>query len=113
MLCLLDTIVTGHEEGEISVYHDISHWLKEASTCDGKPSFSPTVSILHWHAHIGTVMQFRILFICAVTCLVPSPEGSLLFSGGVEGCLVVWQMSTGYKTFMPRFGSPLLQLASR
>lgn len=30
------------------------------------------------------------------------------FPGGREGVLVVWQLDTGKKKFLPRIGSPLL-----
>lgn len=30
------------------------------------------------------------------------------FLGGKEGVLVVWQLDTGKKKFLPRIGSPLL-----
>ena len=61
---MIDMLITGHEEGEISVYHDISHWLKAAASApDGKPLFSPTVSVLHWHAHIGLSLTHHILFL--------------------------------------------------
>lgn len=32
------------------------------------------------------------------------------YPGGVEGVLVVWQLDTGKKKFLPRIGSPLLYL---
>lgn len=34
----------------------------------------------------------------------------LWYPGGVEGVLVVWQLDTGKKKFLPRIGSPLLYL---
>lgn len=52
-------------------------------------------STWHWHPH-------------EVNCLVFSSDGAYIYSGGREGVLVVWQIDTGKKKFLPRIGSPLL-----
>ncbi|KAI3456714.1 hypothetical protein Pfo_013377 [Paulownia fortunei] len=49
----------------------------------------------HWHS-----AQVNVLFF--------SSDGAYLYSGGREGVLVVWQLDTGKKKFLPRIGSPLL-----
>uniref|UniRef100_A0A2P2KGZ9 Uncharacterized protein MANES_06G023100 n=1 Tax=Rhizophora mucronata TaxID=61149 RepID=A0A2P2KGZ9_RHIMU len=49
----------------------------------------------HWHPAEVNVLSF-------------SSDGAYLFSGGKEGVLVVWQLDTGKKKFLPRIGSPLL-----
>ncbi|KAJ9162883.1 hypothetical protein P3X46_022623 [Hevea brasiliensis] len=49
----------------------------------------------HWHA-------------AEVNTLFFSSDGAYLYSGGKEGVLVVWQLDTGKKKFLPRIGSPLL-----
>ncbi|WCJ37640.1 Transducin/WD40 repeat-like superfamily protein [Euphorbia peplus] len=49
----------------------------------------------HWHPAKVNVLSF-------------SSDGSYLYSGGKEGVLVVWQLDTGNKKFLPRIGSPLL-----
>ncbi|KAL3820938.1 hypothetical protein ACJIZ3_006843 [Penstemon smallii] len=49
----------------------------------------------HWHS-----AQVNVLFF--------SSDGAYLYSGGREGVLVVWQLETGKKKFLPRIGSPLL-----
>uniref|UniRef100_A0A6M2EM34 WD repeat-containing protein 75 second beta-propeller domain-containing protein n=1 Tax=Populus davidiana TaxID=266767 RepID=A0A6M2EM34_9ROSI len=49
----------------------------------------------HWHSAEVNVMFF-------------SSDGAYLYSGGKEGVLVVWQLDTGRKKFLPRIGSPLL-----
>ena len=59
---------------------------------------TPTTTTLHWHAH-------------AVTALALSPDGRYLFSGGEEGVLVIWQLATGIKAFVPRLGAPITFLA--
>ncbi|KAK2646120.1 hypothetical protein Ddye_021315 [Dipteronia dyeriana] len=49
----------------------------------------------HWHSSEVNVLFF-------------SSDGAYLYSGGKEGVLVVWQLNTGRKKFLPRIGSPLL-----
>ncbi|KAM7495713.1 hypothetical protein LguiB_030322 [Lonicera macranthoides] len=50
-----------------------------------------------WHWHSSEVM---ILFF--------SSDGAYMYSGGREAVLVVWQLDTGKKKFLPRIGAPLL-----
>ncbi|XVE71837.1 hypothetical protein DITRI_Ditri10aG0183600 [Diplodiscus trichospermus] len=52
-------------------------------------------STWHWHPAEVNVLSF-------------SSDGAYLYSGGKEGVLVVWQIDTGKKIFLPRIGSPLL-----
>ncbi|XP_012075113.1 WD repeat-containing protein 75 isoform X2 [Jatropha curcas] len=49
----------------------------------------------HWHSAEVNFLYF-------------SSDGAYLYSGGKEGVLVVWQLDTGKKKFLPRIGSPLL-----
>ncbi|XP_050217951.1 uncharacterized protein LOC126668808 [Mercurialis annua] len=49
----------------------------------------------HWHPSEVKTLSF-------------SSDGAYLYSGGKEGVLVVWQLDTGKKKFLPRVGSPLL-----
>ncbi|XP_058196947.1 uncharacterized protein LOC131312935 isoform X1 [Rhododendron vialii] len=48
----------------------------------------------HWHS-------------AEVKLLLFSSDGAYLYSGGKEGVLVVWQLDTGKKKFLPRIGSAL------
>ncbi|KAK9119657.1 hypothetical protein Scep_017750 [Stephania cephalantha] len=52
-------------------------------------------STWHWHPTEVKVLRF-------------SSDGAYLYSGAREGVLVVWQLETGNKKFLPRIGSPLL-----
>ncbi|XP_052178617.1 uncharacterized protein LOC127792219 isoform X2 [Diospyros lotus] len=52
-------------------------------------------STWHWHS-------------AGVKLLLFSSDGAYLYSGGREGVLVVWQLDTGKKKFLPRIGSPIL-----
>jgi NET1-associated nuclear protein 1 (U3 small nucleolar RNA-associated protein 17) len=49
---------------------------------------------LHWHAH-------------AVSSLAFTTNGAYLLSGGEEAVLVIWQLNTGKKEFVPRVGAPI------
>lgn len=48
----------------------------------------------HWHAHAVSSLKF-------------TPNGAYLLSGGEEGVLVIWQLDTGKKEFIPRLGAPI------
>nr|KYP57483.1 WD repeat-containing protein 75 [Cajanus cajan] len=52
-------------------------------------------STWHWHPSGVRLLSF-------------SSDGAYLYSGGKEGVLVLWQLDTGKKNFLPRIGSPLL-----
>nr|XP_025607158.1 WD repeat-containing protein 75 isoform X3 [Arachis hypogaea] len=52
-------------------------------------------SAWHWHSAGVCLLSF-------------SPDGAYLYSGGKEGVLVLWQLDSGKKKFLPRIGSPLL-----
>ncbi|KAK1362452.1 WD repeat-containing protein 75 [Heracleum sosnowskyi] len=54
---------------------------------------------LHWHS-----AEVKVLFF--------SSDGEYLFSGGKEGVLMVWQLDTGKRKFLPRIGSSLLYYTS-
>ncbi|KAL3508279.1 hypothetical protein ACH5RR_027680 [Cinchona calisaya] len=52
-------------------------------------------TVWHWHSAGVNVLFF-------------STDGAYLYSGGKEGVLVLWQLDTGKKKFLPRIGSPLI-----
>ncbi|KAJ7546518.1 hypothetical protein O6H91_08G042600 [Diphasiastrum complanatum] len=53
----------------------------------------------HWHAH-------------AIRSLTFTADGTHLLSGGMEAVLVIWQLDSGKREFLPRLGAPLLHIAS-
>jgi NET1-associated nuclear protein 1 (U3 small nucleolar RNA-associated protein 17) len=53
---------------------------------------------LHWHAH-------------AVSSLAFTPNGAYLLSGGEEAVLVIWQIHSGKKEFVPRVGAPIQSIS--
>jgi NET1-associated nuclear protein 1 (U3 small nucleolar RNA-associated protein 17) len=52
----------------------------------------------HWHAH-------------AVSSLAFTSNGAYLLSGGEEAVLVIWQLHTGKKEFVPRVGAPITTIS--
>lgn len=53
---------------------------------------------LHWHAH-------------AVSSIAFTTNGAYLLSGGEEAVLVIWQLHTGKKEFIPRVGAPIAHIS--
>ncbi|KAI9029365.1 WD40-repeat-containing domain protein [Hyaloraphidium curvatum] len=58
---------------------------------DGK---TPLVTTLHWHAHRVGALRF-------------TTDGDQLLSGGEEAVLIVWQLQTRQKSFLPRIGGEI------
>ncbi|KAF9187055.1 WD repeat-containing protein 75 [Haplosporangium sp. Z 767] len=76
-------IATGSETGRITLWY-----------CFGKNVDRPVTTTMHWHAHQVTAIAF-------------SADGTYLLSGGEEAVLVIWQLQTGHKQFLPRLGSEI------
>eukprot|EP01038_Epipyxis_sp_PR26KG_P009546 gene9546-12857_t len=98
-----DNIIGGHDNGEIVIWHGVSKLILDSiHQGNGKENedycIRPISTILHWHAH-------------AVTSLTISNDGLNFFSGGEEGVLVIWNISSQSKTFVPRLGAPISQIA--
>uniref|UniRef100_A0A7S4E0P5 WD repeat-containing protein 75 second beta-propeller domain-containing protein n=1 Tax=Lotharella globosa TaxID=91324 RepID=A0A7S4E0P5_9EUKA len=72
-------IATGNNKGRITIWYNVTG--KDFAT-----------SSLHWHAHPVHAIAF-------------SSDGSYMFSGGEEAVLVIWQLETKAKQFLPRLGS--------
>jgi len=94
-------IVTGHEKGEICVWHDVPQWVKAAAALgDNMENLpAPVFTTLHWHAH-------------AVQAVGLSFDGQYIYSGGEEAVLVVWQVSTNIKAFVPRLGGAITHIGT-
>ncbi|CAA7265897.1 unnamed protein product [Cyclocybe aegerita] len=82
---------TGDEKGVIRIWYCLNDSL--AVNVRGVEKRTQTRA-LHWHAH-------------AVSSLTFSPNGAYLLSGGEESVLVIWQLHTGKKEFVPRVGAPI------
>ena len=86
-----DYFATGDVKGNIRIWYCLNRDLPVNAT--GVEKKSDTTS-LHWHAH-------------AVSSLTFTSNGAYLLSGGEEAVLVVWQLRTGRKEFVPRVGAPI------
>lgn len=82
------------DEESLNTLRAASEKLKDAGK--GKTNIVPSaaMSVLHWHAH-------------AVSSLAFTPNGAYLLSGGEEAVLVVWQIESRHKEFVPRIGAPI------
>lgn len=86
---------TGDEKGNIRLWYCL-HENIAAPKADVEKR-APTTT-LHWHAH-------------AVSALAFTPNGAYLLSGGEESVLVIWQIHSGKREFVPRVGAPIQSMA--
>ena len=82
---------TGDEKGTIRLWYCLNDRI--ALNAVGVEKKAQTTT-LHWHAHSVSSLSF-------------TPNGAYLLSGGEEAVLVVWQLHTGKKEFVPRVGAPI------
>jgi NET1-associated nuclear protein 1 (U3 small nucleolar RNA-associated protein 17) len=61
--------------------------------CFDRSKTSEVVTSLHWHAHTVTSIAFA--------------SDSYMLSGGHEGVLVLWQLDTKHKDYLPRLGAEI------
>lgn len=82
---------TGDDKGSIRLWYCLNDTLPVNAR--GMEKKTQTTA-LHWHAH-------------AVSSLAFTPNGAYLLSGGEESVLVIWQLHSGKKEFVPRLGAPI------
>ncbi|RDB29009.1 WD repeat-containing protein 75 [Hypsizygus marmoreus] len=82
---------TGDDKGNIRLWYCLNDNLAVHARGVEKKTQTTT---LHWHAH-------------AVSSLAFTSNGAYLLSGGEESVLVIWQLHTGKKEFVPRVGAPI------
>jgi NET1-associated nuclear protein 1 (U3 small nucleolar RNA-associated protein 17) len=89
-----EVFATGDAVGVIRLWYCLDPkrmpWTKVPGDTDRK---APTTT-LHWHAH-------------AVSSIAFTPNGAYLLSGGEESVLVVWQLESGHREYLPRLGAPI------
>ncbi|KAF7971392.1 hypothetical protein HWV62_21226 [Athelia sp. TMB] len=90
-----DYFATGDDKGNIRLWYCLNDQV--TATVAGVEKRAQT-TMLHWHAH-------------AVASLAFTSNGAYLLSGGEESVLVIWQLHTGKKEFVPRLGAPITTLA--
>ncbi|KAJ3230646.1 WD repeat-containing protein 75 [Chytriomyces hyalinus] len=90
-------VSAGLSSGEILMFHNSLH--EHSLTPSIQSHHQTALQILHWHANPVTALSF-------------SNDGTTLFSGGLESVIVLWQVETLKRRFIPRIGngSPLLSL---
>jgi len=90
-------VAVGHEDGKISILSNIPEFLRGFAKSKVAKSTTVNIAIHHWHAH-------------SVLALAFSGDSRLLFSGGEENVLVVWDLVKSSKSFLPRLGAPVVKL---
>lgn len=110
-------IAAGDVTGRILIWHDLNRAFTAMASKDGAVKGKdarnsgelqddegfveheePPAASVHWHAH-------------AVGCLSFSADGRYLLSGGEEAVLVVWDVQTSGRAYLPRLGGPLTGIA--
>ncbi|KAG8716994.1 hypothetical protein FRC09_014918 [Ceratobasidium sp. 395] len=95
---------TGDERGVVRLWYclndqaiPLSTPTTDPSSSKSKPtdpSYTAPTTTLHWHAHAVSALSF-------------TPSGAQLLSGGEEAVLVVWQLHSGQREYVPRVGAPI------
>ncbi|KZT30806.1 WD40 repeat-like protein [Neolentinus lepideus HHB14362 ss-1] len=88
---------TGDVRGNIRLWYCLNEDIIRSQSAVGVEKKAQTTT-LHWHAH-------------AVSSLAFTLNGAYLLSGGEESVLVIWQLHTGKKEFVPRVSSPIFTIA--
>ncbi|PWY66856.1 WD40 repeat-like protein [Aspergillus heteromorphus CBS 117.55] len=82
----------GALDGSILVYHDILRFFDDDDGRQGGKNVTPRR--LHWHrSSVNSVRWSR--------------DGNYIISGGNESVMVLWQLDTGRKQFLPHLSSPI------
>jgi len=82
---------TGDDKGNIRLWYCLNEQVGKHAVGVEKKAQTTT---MHWHAH-------------AVSSIAFTFNGAYLLSGGEEAVLVIWQLHTGKKEFIPRVGAPI------
>ena len=85
-----DYFATGDAKGVVRLWYCLDPKLVKMVGVEKKSQ----TSTLHWHAH-------------AVSSIAFTTNGAYLLSGGEESVLVIWQLHSGKREFVPRVGSPI------
>ncbi|KAJ0420462.1 quinon protein alcohol dehydrogenase-like superfamily [Aspergillus carlsbadensis] len=88
-------LAVGGADGSILVYHGASNLLGALSKHDEDKKSAPRR--LHWHRDSVTAVHW-------------SRDGNYLISGGHESVMVLWQLDTGRKQFLPHLSSPICNI---
>ncbi|KAI7461174.1 WD40 repeat-like protein [Hortaea werneckii] len=83
------SLAVGNTEGQIYLYPDVIPLFAQK----GQASL-PSPRVLHWHRSAPSTITF-------------SRDGNYLISGGKETVLVLWQLETGKKQYLPHLTSEI------
>ncbi|KAL2009279.1 hypothetical protein VTN00DRAFT_7473 [Thermoascus crustaceus] len=91
-------LVLGESGGSILVYHDIVNSLtRNEDMYEGEGKSGSVLRRLHWHRGPVSVVRW-------------SRDGNYLISGGLESVMVLWQLDSGRKQFLPHLSSPICNI---
>lgn len=82
-------LAIGNENGKILLFDDVSNLFH-----GNRQNQLPPARLLHWHREAVAALKF-------------SSDGNYLISGGAETVLVLWQLDTGNKQFLPHLTSQI------
>ncbi|KAL2798503.1 hypothetical protein BJX66DRAFT_295024 [Aspergillus keveii] len=88
-------LAVGGADGSILVYHGALNLLGISGKRDEEKKSAPRR--LHWHRDSVTAVHW-------------SRDGNYLISGGHESVMVLWQLDTGRKQFLPHLSSPICNI---
>ena len=99
-------LAAGDISGRILIWHDIKDAISArmangtSKDDDNEPwtYTEPPAATVHWHAH-------------AVGCIEFSGDGRYLISGGQEAVLVLWDIFSGTRGYLPRLGGPIIGIS--
>ncbi|KAG7669082.1 hypothetical protein Ndes2526B_g00805 [Nannochloris sp. 'desiccata'] len=112
-------LAAGDNTGRIIIWHDVAATLsartlelqqQQAAGTVATGNFDsddeeeamdliePPAATVHWHAH-------------AVGALVFSTDGAYLLSGGQEAVLVIWDVVSGRRAYLPRLGGGIIGIS--
>lgn len=88
-----NAFATGDESGKIRLWYFLQD-PSQLSHSTTQERLAPS-TVLHWHAHAVSSLRF-------------TDNGANLLSGGEESVLVLWQLATHGREFVPRLGGGTL-----
>ncbi|KAG0643652.1 WD40-repeat-containing domain protein [Tuber brumale] len=83
----LGDVVVGDNQGALHLFHNVLR-------VKGLPKGSPVISKMHWHRSRVQAVKWAL-------------DGKYIISGGSETVLVIWQLGTGFKQFLPHLGATI------
>ena len=100
--CTNQHIAAGDASGRINIWTGLETALADSAHSTTQPADPRTGGMrqqtIHWHSN-------------AVQSLCFSQDGFYLLSGGHEGVLVIWQLATLTKEFLPRLGAGICHIS--